>query len=112
MSQLDDCDAFTDHGRNGEPPTGYKKIRVHLVFDDKHYSRHKARCVADGHLTDIPVNSIYFGVVSLRGLRLIIFLVELSGIKTWATNINSACLKAKTNQKVCIAAGPEFGILE
>jgi hypothetical protein len=35
--------------------------------------------VADGHLTDIPLESVYSGVVSLRGLRIITFLSELNG---------------------------------
>jgi hypothetical protein len=32
-------------------PSGYKKIRVHFVFDVKRDGRHEARLVADGHLT-------------------------------------------------------------
>ena len=44
----------------------YKKIRVHFVFDVKHDGRHKARLVADGHLTDVPLMIVYSGVVSLR----------------------------------------------
>ena len=35
---------------------------VHYVFDGKHNGRHKARCVADGHLSDTPVDSVYSGV--------------------------------------------------
>lgn len=33
---------------------GHKKICVDLVFDVKHDGRHKARLMADGHLTDVP----------------------------------------------------------
>ena len=32
-------------------PVGYRKIKVHVVFDVKHYGRHKASPVADGHLS-------------------------------------------------------------
>jgi hypothetical protein len=56
------------------PQTGYKKIHTHLVYDCKHDGRHKAWMVADGHLTDIPLESMYSGVVSLRGLRIVTFL--------------------------------------
>ena len=55
-------------------PPGYQKIRVHLIFAVKYDGRHKARLVADGHLTPEPVESIYSGVVSLRNLKLVIFL--------------------------------------
>ena len=65
MAQMDEYQTFRDYDEKGEPPLGYKKIRVHLVFDVKHDGRHKGRLVADGNLTDLPVDSIYSGVVSL-----------------------------------------------
>jgi hypothetical protein len=39
MEQLDDYDVFTDKGKDGDPPKGYKKIRVHLIYDAKHDGR-------------------------------------------------------------------------
>jgi uncharacterized membrane protein YecN with MAPEG domain len=80
----------------GKPPDGYKKIRVHLIFTVKQDGRHKSRLVADGHLsTDVPVESVYSGVVSLHGLRLVlVFLSELNGLDTWATDICNAYLEA------------------
>jgi hypothetical protein len=104
MDQINEYKTFKDLGYKdtAKIPTGYKKIRVHLVFDVKHDGRHKARLVADGHLTDIPVDSVYSGVVSLRGFRLVIFLAELNGIETWATDVGNAYLEAKTTEKVYI----------
>lgn len=107
MSQLDDYSTFRDVGKT--IPDGHKKIRVHLVYDVKHDGRHKARLVADGHLTDIPTESVYSGVVSLRGIRLLTFISELNGLDLWATDIGNAYLEAHTKEKVCILAGPEFG---
>jgi hypothetical protein len=111
MSQLAEYDTFRDlgHKDTAPPPTGYKKIRTHLVYDCKHDGRHKARMVADGHLTDIPLESIYSGVVSLRGLRIITFLSELNGLDLWATGIGNAYLEAFTMEWNYIVAGPEFG---
>ena len=54
------------------------KTMVHLIFAVIYDGRHKARLVADGHLTPEPVESIYSGVVRLRCLRLIIFLGKLT----------------------------------
>jgi hypothetical protein len=48
------------------------------------------RLVADGHLTDIPLESVYSGVVSLRGFRIGLFLAELNHLKIWATDIGNA----------------------
>ncbi len=66
----------------------------------------------DGHLTDVPVDSVYSGVVSLRDLRLIIFLGEHNALEIWATDIGNAYLEAKTKEMLYIIAGPEFGTLE
>jgi hypothetical protein len=112
MVQLDDYDCFHDQGKGVEIPKGFKKIRVHLIYDVKDDGRHKARLVADGHLTNIPVDSVYSGVVTLQGLRLLIFLAELNHLQTWATDIGNAFLEALTLEKVCIIAGPEFGNLQ
>ncbi len=111
LTQIDDYQTFQDlgHKDTASPPSGYKKIRVHLVFDVKHDGRHKARLVADGHLTDVPLESVYSGVVSLCGFRLVLFLAELNGLETWATDVGNAYLEAKTSEKVYIIAGPEFG---
>ena len=87
-------------------------IRVHTIFDVKVDGRHKAQVVADGHLTATPTETVYPGVVSLRGLRMCLFIGELDGIEPWATEIGNAYLEALTSEKVCIRAGPEFGDLE
>jgi hypothetical protein len=68
--------------------------------------------VADGHLTDIPLESVYSSVVSLRGLRIVTFLSELNGLVLWATDIGNAYLEAFTMEQNYIIAGPEFGQLE
>jgi hypothetical protein len=112
MEQIKEYEVFKDHGFKVQPPSGYKHIRVHLVFDVKHDGRHKARLVADGHLTDAPLESVYSGVVSLRGLRFLVILSELNGLVTWATDIGNAYLEELTSEKVFIIGGPEFGDLE
>jgi hypothetical protein len=112
MAQLEEYNTFKDLGYKASAPSGYKKIRTHLVYDVKHDGRHKARMVADGHLTAVPVESVYSGVVSLRGLRTIVFLAELNGLETWSTDIGNAYLEAETKERVYIVAGSEFGKLE
>ena len=110
MNQLDEYDTFIDKGNFDKRniPPGHKKITAHLVFDVKHDGRHKARMVAGGHLTGTPLDSVYAGVVSLRGLRMCIFLAELNGLVPHATDIGNAYLEAVTREKVYIKAGPEF----
>jgi len=61
----------------------------------------------DGHLTDTPVESVYSGVVSLRGIRLMLFLAELNGLETWATDIGNTYLGAKSKEKVYIIGSCE-----
>ena len=114
IKQIQEYKVFADHGHHtkASAPIGHKKIRVHFVFDVKHDGRHKGRLVADGHLTDIPLESVYSGVVSLRGFRLVLFLGQLNCHEIWSTDIGNAYLEAMTSEKVFIIAGPEFGELE
>ena len=89
-------------------PPGYQKIRVQLILAVNYDGRHKARHVADGHLTPEPVESDYSGVVSLRNLKLVIFLGQLNNVELWGADIGNAYLEAPTEEKLYIVAGPEF----
>lgn len=60
----------------------------------------------------MPISSACSGVVSLRGIRLVLFLAELNGLDSWGTDVGNACLEAFTKEKVHMIAGPEFGELE
>ena len=106
---------FKDKGKfsHDKVPRGFQLISVHTIYNVKHDARHRARVVANnGHLTDIPLESVYSGIVSLRGLRTCIFLAELNDMEPWATDISSAYLEAYTTKNVYIRAGPEFNELE
>ena len=95
MVQMDEYDVFIDKGEfdNRKIPEGFNKIRVHFIFAVKHNGCHKAHLVVDGHLTDVPLNSVYSGVVSLRGLRMCVFLAELNGMEAHATDVENAYLE-------------------
>ena len=106
MKQIDEYETFEDRGHSSKTkhPEGYKRIHVHLVFDIKHDGRHKGRLVANGNLTKVPLESVYSGVVSLRGFRLVVFLAELNKLELWSTDIGNAYLENFTREKVYIAA--------
>ena len=93
-------------------PDGFQKIRVHFVYAVKHDGRFKARLVADGHLTKEPVESIYSGVVSLRSLRMVVFLSQLNNLEIWGADVGNAYLEAYTDEMLCIIAEPEFKQLQ
>ena len=90
-------------------PDGYQHIRSRMIYDCKHDGRHRARYVAGGHLTDIPLDSCYSGVVAMEDVRMIVFLAELNQLELWGADISSAYLLADTKEKVFFVAGPEFG---
>ena len=100
------------HKKVKNPPGGYHRIKVHLIFAVKFDGRHKARLVADGHLTPEPIENIYSGVGSLRNLRLVIFLGKLKNLELWGADIGNAYLEAFTNEKLYIVAEAEFQELE
>jgi Reverse transcriptase (RNA-dependent DNA polymerase) len=111
LSQINKYLTFLDNGHHSSSvaSTGYKKIRVHLVFDVKHDGRHKAILVADGHVIDVQFDSVESGVVSIRGCRLTLFLAELNNLEIWSTDIGNTYLESYSAEKVYIIAGPEFG---
>ena len=113
LTQIHEYKIFKDTGKaqfhNGKvvTPDGFQKIRVHFVYAVKHDGRFKARLVADGHLTKEPVESIYSGVVSLRSLRMVVFLSQLNNLEIWGADVGNAHLEAYTDEKLCIIAGPK-----
>ena len=58
------------------------------MYDVKHDECHKARLGADGHLTNTPVESVYYGVVSLHVIHLLVFIVDINKMETWDTDID------------------------
>jgi hypothetical protein len=112
MSQHAKYSTFKSLGKGSPGPDGYKKIRVHFVYNVKHNGCHKARLVAGGHLTDVPVDSVYSGVVSLQNLRICVFLAELNNLQVHAADIGNTYLEAGTKEKVYIFGGPGVWELE
>ena len=99
ITQLFDYEVFRDLGKGAEPPPGYKKITVRVIYDVKHDLRHKARCVAQGNLTDPCGDQAYSGVISLLSLRLAILIGKLNGLKIMVGDIGNAYLEAFTQEK-------------
>ena len=56
--------------------------------------------------------TVYSGAVSLRNLRLAMFLAELNGLQLWEAEVGNAYLQALTKEKLYIVAGPEFEELQ
>ena len=111
LTQIHEYKVFKDTGKaqfhNGKAvtPDGFQKIRVHFVYAVKHDGKFKARLVADGHLTKEPV-------VSLRSLRMVVFLSQLNDFEIWGADVGNAYLEVYTDQNLCIIAGPEFKELQ
>ena len=78
------------HKQVMNPTKGHHRIKFHLVFAVKFDDRHRARLAADGHLTPEPIENIYCGVVSLRNLRLVIFLGKLNHLDLQGADIGNA----------------------
>ena len=88
IDQQYDCDTLKDMGKVSSSK-GHKQIRGHFVFDTKHDGRHKSRLVSDGHLTNISLYTIYLGVVSLRGIILVLFVAEVNQLDSSRADIGN-----------------------
>ena len=119
IEQIKEYQVFKDYGKavyeknkivNG--PKGYQKIREHFVFNVKHCGNFKATLVADGHLTKEHNETVYSGAVSLRNLRLVMFLAELNNLQLWGTDVGNAYLQALSREKLYIMGSLEFEELQ
>ena len=85
----------SNHKKILNAPPNHQKISVNLIFAVKYIGRHKAKFVADGSFTQELAENIYSGVVSLRHLRLDIFLEDLNNLEVWGADIGNAIWKPK-----------------
>lgn len=87
---MGDYDVFRDMGLFDKTIIliGFKKIRVHLICAVKHDRRHNSRLVAIGHLANVPLESVYARVVSIRGLTICILIAELNNMAAYSTNLS------------------------
>ena len=82
------------------------------MADVKHCGKFKARFVTDGHLTKELTESVYSEVVSLRNVRLAMFLAELNNLQLWGADVGNAHVQGLTEEKLYIVAGSEFEELQ
>jgi hypothetical protein len=78
----------------------------------KHCGKFKARLFADGSRIKAPAGGTYSGVVSLKSLRMVMFLAELNQLELWGADVGNTYLESYTNKKLYCIAGPEFAKLE
>ena len=95
MDQINEYKVFQDHGKAQIDPKSRKVSNAHMDtrksgFTSSYNGRYMARLVAGGHLTPDPIESIYSGVVSIRSLRLVIFLAKLNNLEVWGADIGNA----------------------
>jgi hypothetical protein len=95
LDQLHEYKTFTDLGKGVPVPARFKKIPCHIVYDFK--------------CSDI--GSIYPGVMSLPGIRIVMAIAKLNDLEIWGTDVENAYLEPKTHIKVVFEAGEEFGLL-
>jgi hypothetical protein len=82
-----------------------------MIYDVKHVVRHKAWLVAGGYFTNPNTESVYSGIVSLRGLLLIVFLAELNKLQLWGVDVGIAYLEATTKSKLYMTSVSDLGNL-
>ena len=64
LESLQEYKVFINMGRRKRSP-GNKQNKIHLIYTVKHDGRHQARIVANRNMTDVSVDSVYSGIISL-----------------------------------------------
>ena len=60
--------------------------------------------MSDGNLTKEPDETVYSEVVSLRNLRLAMFLAELKNLQIWGADVGNTYLQALAKEKLYISS--------
>ena len=94
------CVAFDLLARGEQAPKGYKEITCHLIFDLKLDMTRKARYVAGGHLTEVPISMTYSSVVSCDSVRIGFLVAALNDLNLLAGDIQNAFLSAPTKERI------------
>jgi hypothetical protein len=101
--------AFDMHDDDQEIPVGYQMIRTHIIWDVKMEDfRRKARCVAGGHMTEVPSTITYASVVSRELVRIALTLAALKDLQVKTADIQNAYLCSPCSEKVWTICGAEF----
>ena len=93
-------------------PQGTRRSEFILFLQLSAVENVEGRWLLYGCLTKEPMESVYSRVVSLRGLRVVMFLAELNKLLLWGGDAGNAYLEALAKEKLNIIAGPEFGKLQ
>jgi hypothetical protein len=110
-----EVDGIQEHGTfvflppGSNPPEGYQKAPLRVIYDVKHDLRRKTRIVIGGHKVDATGHSRYSSVVQLASIRLLNIIAKSQDLKCLAGDIGNAYLNAETQEKVYVICGKEFG---
>ena len=102
--------AFKTLENDEKVPVGYQEIKCHMIFDIKMENfRRKARLVAGGHMTEVPMAATYSSVVSRDSVRIAFTMAALNDLEICMGDIENAYLTAPVKEKIWCVLGKEFG---
>ena len=119
IEQIKEYQVFKDYGKAvyeknkiTNAPEGHKRSEYILSLMSSIVENSKQDLWQMDNLTKEPMETVYSGVVSIRNLRLAMFLAELNDLELWGADVGKAYLQALTKEKLYIVGGPEFEALQ
>ena len=94
--------------KGDKAPIGYIKITCRLIFYLKLDMTRKSRCVAVGHLTDVPKYMTYSSVFSRDTVCIGFLMSVLNNLDVLFGDIQNAFLEAPTEENIFLYAGDEW----
>ena len=90
-----------------KPPSGYQKIRFHIIFDIKMEDfRRKSILVAGGHVIDPPATITYTSVVSRETVCVPLTVATLNYLQVRTADIYNAYIQTPVAEKIWTVLGP------
>ena len=92
----------------------FRKLLKHLCISNfwcQTWQQEKTKIITNNHLTDISLENNYLNIISLKKIKMLIFLAKSNKFKWWKTDIFNTYLKTYIWKKVTIKAKLKFRLL-
>ena len=98
IGSLEELECFYFKNTSFEPPSGYQKTTLRMIFNVKQNLRRKALLVTRGHLVDAKHVDIYLSTVKGVSINLLEVISEKNDLQQLCGDVGNAFVNAYTDE--------------